>query len=144
MIRQILIAGLLAGLVASHWYAHEQGKDSEASRWQRATQKAISAAIEVERTRQRGINDALTKQADAVAAINADLAADIDRLRNRPSRVRTVIGPGASCACASGRELCTDSQIIIRAEFARADTIRAALIACYEYADSLQVNHPEQ
>lgn len=103
----------------------------------RALNKAVAVAIEVERNQQKGVNDAVQKQADTVRFINSELLDDIAKLRNRPSRLPASGNPGAACAGTTGAELSrSDAEFLIR-EAARADTLRAALIACYGYADAL-------
>lgn len=104
--------------------------------------KAVSEARTVERKEQEIVNEALRTQNDSLAGIAAGLRHDIERLRQRPERPTVAAGvptaPRPDCAGATGAELSrTDAEFLVR-EAARADDIRAGLVACYQVIDGIQ------
>ena len=110
-------------------------------KWMAKTQQRVNEAVSEaradEKRKQGIINATLQKQADSMRLINDRLQHDIDGLRNRPDRQDLPDHPRADCSGASGAELAR-----IHAEFltrfsALAAKQDAALMACYEYADSL-------
>lgn len=137
--RNLIIVSFIFAAISGLWLhvSHYREVVDELA-YTKAQIKAIVAERAEERTRQEATNNAVQKQADTERAINADLLRDIDRLRNRPKRVRTIIHPGAACQSATGAELSREDADFLSREAARADTIRTALIACYAYADGLQ------
>ncbi|RYF30744.1 MAG: hypothetical protein EOO23_04445 [Comamonadaceae bacterium] len=69
-----------------------------------------------------------------INSINRRLADALERLRNRPDRL--PIDPVA-CKGATGAELSGPDAGFLEREAARADSLRAALSACYKQYDSL-------
>lgn len=146
--RLLIYAGILAGLFATGYH---RGAATVKSAWaaadaaeaaQAATMRASAtqAVREHEQQSQR-IYDAITTNLTAEQdSIRARLSADLERLRNRPARVvRADAVPGAAkagCAGASGRELSGGDAEFLSRLAARADEIRAGLIACYAAIDA--------
>lgn len=95
-------------------------------------QRAAVQAGKIEQEKQNAITDI---RADAAAAIERE------RLRRRPSRVATNTGgvPSAAPACpgATGAALFAEDANFLIGESARADEHRAALQACYRWADQI-------
>lgn len=96
-----------------------------------AMQKAIK---DKEDSNQKATDDIRRKKDANISIINNQLVNALSELRQRPSRADKVPTNGQGC---SGRSLyAEDSEFLIR-EFARADTIRTALGACYEQYDAI-------
>jgi len=133
MNRIFLLLGVLGVLGVLGWYGlHEHGRRVVAE----AQVRGYHNQIVRDRNIQRGINDANQKQFDEMAAINAGLADDLERLRDRPAR-RVSDAAGPDCTGGTGADLSGEDAGFLTREAARADTIRGALIGCYAYADSL-------
>lgn len=145
MIRaKILLAAAVAGALAVSgvwWHGNSHGKRTAERQHQEAIQEATKQARETERQRQEGINRALQDQYDEVSNINTGLAADLDRLRQRPDR-RVPGDSGTDCAGATGAELSSRDAVAFARLAARADELRAGLRACYQYADTL-IHHAQ-
>jgi hypothetical protein len=131
------IAASLSIGIWLHGYGYGLQKEQHAAA--RALIVAQNESRAVEHKRYGGLLDALNTQYLEERRIAATLAADLERLRNRPPRTIRVPGdPAVDCAGATGRELSKDDAGFLTRLAARADSHRAALIACYEYADWLQ------
>lgn len=100
--------------------------------------EAIKAALEKEREAQEQINAGLQEQYNEINSINARLNADLDRLRNRPSRASLSKTTKANCKGVSGAELAKEHAGFLAGYAAQAAKQDAALTACYNYADSIQ------
>lgn len=101
-------------------------------------EQAAVEARATERKQQEAINEALRKQNEKLAGINSRLAADIDRLRQRPERPAGVSeAPRPGCEGANGAELGGSHAIFLRRFAALAARYDAALSACYEALDGL-------
>ena len=137
----IILAAIIAlggSWTLGNWHGHR----TEATTWKARIEKeradAVTAALNIERKQQKAVNDALQKQNVDLRTINDRLAGDVERLRQRPERpARMPEAADTRCQGASGAELSrSDAQFLARLA-ARADRLRAALIACYAYADSI-------
>ena len=111
------------------------------TRWEAKTETdkrlAVEEAIHLERERQGVVNDAMRKQAANLASINDRLRNDLISLRNRPERTSSLpSGSGYICKGATGAELSRPDGEFLSWEAARADEIRAGLMACYAVLDS--------
>lgn len=129
------ILALIGAFAGGEWH----GRQSERAKWEARINKeradAAEEARKSERAKQEQVNAALRKQNNELAGINAGLLDDLDRLRSRPGRVSEGARPG--CQGATGAELSRrDAEFLVRLA-ARADRLRAALAACYEYADTV-------
>lgn len=104
--------------------------------------EAFKAGREIERNQQEVVNHALRTQNDSLAGIAAGLRADLERLRQRPERPAAAAGVSAAaqpaCPGATGAELFRSDAEFLAREAARADDIRAGLVACYAVIDGLQ------
>lgn len=119
------------------FFTYEAGKDSIRADMAVAVQKAVKVARENERKKQDEVNAITQTQYNNVAAINDQLNADLIRLRDRTSRGQLPNNSKANCKGTSGTELSGEDAGFLARESARADRLRAALEACYNYADSL-------
>lgn len=126
-------------LVAAVWFhGSYHGKTVERLKWQKTVQTATDKAREEEQ-RKQGIANALSrKQYIELVNINTSLLSDLDGLRNRPPRNNVSADTRTVCKGSTGRELSEPDAGFLTREAARADTLRTALDACYQYADSLR------
>ncbi|WP_396190087.1 hypothetical protein [Flavobacterium sp.] len=126
--------GILAG---GYWWG-----DSDRNTWWLAKtetdkRKAVEEALQTERIQQGKVNEALRQQADSQAAINNRLSADLASLRNRPERFGNLSAAAkAACTGVTGAELSRQDSEFLVGEAARADEIRAGLVACYQVIDA--------
>ena len=98
--------------------------------------KAIEQALTTERNNQEKANAAIRQQAADQAAINNRLRSDLASLRDRPERTSNLpTVSGHSCSGTTGAELSRSDAGFLVGEAARADEIRAGLIACYAVID---------
>lgn len=134
-IAALMGAGAVSGI---WWHGNSHGKRAAENAYQEAVEQARKEATTIERQRQEGVNRALQDQYDEVSSINASLAADLDRLRQRPDRPSVPRDPGTECQGATGAELSGPDAAFLARLSARADELRAALKSCYIYADTLQ------
>ena len=133
----IAIIVILSMLGAAAWFIFEAGADSIRAGTAETVRLAVKKARETEKKKQEKVNATIQKQYDEQAAISARLSSDLVRLRNRPSRRYLPDNSRAACKGATGAELSrSDSDFLVR-EAARADKLRTALKACYNYADSI-------
>jgi hypothetical protein len=134
---------LLAVLVILAAFAggYARGSHLTAQRYdlkiEQAQSRAVAAALAIEREQNRKVRDAMQKQSDEVAAVNRGLVADLDELRQRASRPAVPRAPAAQQPGATGAELSREDAGFLAREAARADELRAALRACYDYADTV-------
>lgn len=135
MIRQI---ALLLVLIAAVWFhGNYHGKNTERLAWQTTTNDAVKQARKTEREQQEKVNAAIQKQFDDLASVHGQLIIDLDRLRNRPGRASLPTTARTECKGSTGAELSRQDAEFLTRLAARADEIRIALIACYDYADSV-------
>jgi len=135
------ILGVLATAIGILFGGYWWGDSTRNTWWLAKTEtdkrKAVEEALQKERIQQGKVNDALRQQADSQAAINNRLRADLASLRNRPERASNLSATaGSACTGVTGAELSRpDAEFLVGAA-ARADTIRAGLIACYQVIDA--------
>lgn len=135
--------GAIAAVLSAVAWLYNHGKEVERTKWQAETEQAradaVQSAREAERNRYGDLLNALNDQYLAQRSIADRLNSDLERLRNRPPRVIRVPGdPATECQGATGAELSREDAGFLVREAASADRHRAALAACYAYADSLQ------
>lgn len=130
-----LAGGAIAGV---WWHGYASGTDACEDEIREVTEDARREAREIEKEQQRATDDAVRKQAEALGAVNDRLAAQLERLRDRPLRASVSRDPDVECAGASGAELAREHAAFLTRYAALAARKDAALRACYEYADSLQ------
>lgn len=100
---------------------------------------AVQQALSIERLNQEKANAAIRQQAADQAAINNRLRADLASLRDRPERASNLSTvSGHSCSGATGAELSRSDAGFLVGEAARADEVRAGLIACYAVIDGVR------
>lgn len=117
------------------------GDSSRNTWWLAKTEKdqrlAVESALTTERENHAKTNAIIRQQVTDQAAINDRLHSDLIGLRNRPERTAglpSAAGPG--CKGATGAELSRPDSEFLSWEAARADEIRAGLIACYAVIDA--------
>lgn len=110
-----------------------RSRDEAAARQRESFMAARMGEIE------QGKNDEIEKVRNALAAANS-------RLQDRPSRPAAGTGgvpaPRAACPGATGAELSRQDGAFLVGEAARADTLRAALTACYKAYDEVERKAP--
>lgn len=128
----------LAGWTVQGWRADAKIATLKGEIAQQREAAVTSARLE-ERRMQSETHDVLRRQNENLAGINATLERDLDGLRNRPPRtIRVPTDSGVECAGTTGAELSGPDAGFLAREAARADRLRTALMACYEYADGLK------
>ena len=145
---QIKIIALLVALIASggigtgaYLKGYSNGESDERLAWQSKTDKiradASEQARQVERTQQEAARNAIQNQLTEERYVAATLRADINSLRERPPRTVRVEVPGAPTDCqgSTGQELSRPDAEFLTGLAARADNLRAALNACYEWSE---------
>ena len=140
----LIVAGVLAVMLAgSHWQAYNMGAISVQSSWD--AEKVIQAdQAAVLATEAAATTDKLQTSADQIrksknaqiARLNADLAAAIERLSDRPARpgaidLPTVAGSGSNASCTGAQLYREDGQFLAR-ESARANRLLADLAQCQD------------
>ena len=140
MIRiKLLLAAAVAGALAVSgvwWHGNSHGKRTAHQQHQAAIAVATKQARQTERKQQQEVNRGLQYQIEEISGINAGLAADLERLRQRPDR-RVPGDSRIDCSGATGAELSGRDAAAFARLAARADELRAGLRACYQYADTL-------
>lgn len=98
---------------------------------------AVEAALTTERENHAKANAIIRQQVTEQAAIAQRLRSDLISLRNRPERTTGLpTTAGSSCKSATGAELSRPDAEFLSWEAARADEMRAGLIACYQVIDA--------
>jgi hypothetical protein len=142
MVNPWFITGSLLAAVGLFIAGDYHGRGVKDTEWQARTQTAVNEAITqariTEREQQEAVTDAIQRQYWEQVAISSDLAADIERLRNRPSRPAGVPqAAGSACQGANGAELAREYAELLTRRAARAAEQDAALEACQRYADAV-------
>lgn len=102
-------------------------------------EQAATEARATERKQQEKVNEALREQNSALAGVADKLRLELGRMRNRPERPTVVPEvPRSACEGSTGAELSRPDAEFLAREAARADEIRAGLVACYQVIDGLQ------
>ena len=125
------------------WYSDNQydaGYASCETKNVKAINEAVAKDRETEREKQDKADAEAQKQFDKINIINNSLNDELDRLRKRANRKQQPKNAKAICKGADGRSLSAEDAGFLAREAARADKIRAGLIGCYNYADSVSRN----
>lgn len=134
-----LRVGLAAAVFGSGVWVGVQFEEGARDRLIRASleqaRDQAQATIAKERQQHDQLSQTLQDQADEQRTINARLADDLERLRQRANRLSR--DSAADCQGATGRELSAADAAFLARLAARADELRAGLAACYAYADSM-------
>jgi len=137
MLGMIKIGIFVALLVAVGWFSYQSGQDSIRADMAEAVKVATDKARKEEQTKQDEVNEIAQQQQDNLQNINDQLVADLSKLHNRSNKRHLPKDNKATCKSATGANLSSpDAGFLIR-EAARADQLRTALKACYEYADTV-------
>lgn len=139
----ILIIAVVIAFVVNGFYWNAKGSNAADVRWTAKIEKeradSFKAAREIERNLQEKYDAAAKKQAARLADTRRNLDIALDGLRDRPERAAGVSeGARAGCAGGTGAELSRPDAGFLAGEAARADDIRAGLVACYEVMDSVR------
>ncbi|MGI9143343.1 MAG: hypothetical protein ACR2IJ_09175 [Fluviibacter sp.] len=138
-----MLLGALASAIALLFGGYAWGSSAKNTWWLSRINAdkaaAVQQALSIERANQEKANAAIRQQAADQAAINNRLRSDLAGLRHRPERA-----PGLSaisvtgCSGATGAELSRSDASFLVGEAARADEVRAGLIACYAVIDGVR------
>lgn len=132
--------GLVAAIFGAGVWVGVQFEEGARDRLIRASledaAKQASAVITRERKQHEQLSQTLQEQADEQRTINARLADELERVRQRANRLSR--DSAADCSGASGAELSAADAAFLARLAARADRLRAALAACYSYADGIR------
>lgn len=142
---------IAAALAFVGWQVHVQrdiGREEVRAEWAvdnaRRTADALAESEKnrlIEAERSRLAERAQQRKDDALHAINTRLAADLERLRNRPERPAGGVvpsDPAAGAAC-TGAQLFRDDAALLVRESARADRILTERDHCHDRYDALTV-----
>lgn len=147
----IAAGALVLGMAGGFWIEHtrlgakidQMVADSAEAERQRQLVRADDereAREKEQRLAQRAGQIEQEKQ-DAISKIRSDSAAAIARLQQRPDRkpagASGVPAPAPACAGSTGAELSSRDSVFLAGLAARADEHRAALQACYRWADEV-------
>ena len=137
-----VLLGALATAIALLFGGYAWGSSAKNTYWLSRINAdkaaAVQQALSIERLNQEKANAAIRQQAADQAAINTRLRADLAGLRNRPERTSNLPTVcGHSCSGATGAELSRSDAGFLVWEAARADEVRAGLIACYAVIDGV-------
>lgn len=139
----MLILAVVLAFIGSGFYWHAKGANGMDAQWRaRITADNLKASQEArakEQMWQGVVNETAKNYETQMAGVRRTLDAALDGLRDRPERPAGVSAAArADCAGGTGAELSRpDAEFLVR-EAARADTLRAALAACYAYADTVR------
>lgn len=132
-----LLVGAICACIGAYFYGVKVTNTKWVAKTQTAINEAVVAAIADEKVKQDKVNEAIQIQMDSTNAINKQLSDDLISLRNRPSRRDLPRNTTVNCKGTDGRSLSEEDAGFLTREAARADKLRVALIACYDYADSI-------
>ncbi len=131
------LATAIGIFIGGYWWGDSARNTWWLAKTETDKRKAVEQALQTERIQQGKVNEALRQQADSQATINNRLRTDLASLRNRPERSSNLPATtGPACTGVTGSELSRPDAEFLVGEAARADTIRAGLIACYQVIDA--------
>ena len=136
----MLILAVVVAFVLNGFYWHASGENAADVRWKsKINQERADAQAAARSTEQRwqGVVDETQKRYMArIADQRRNLDTALDSLRSRPDRPAADAKPAPTdCPCGTGTGLCRPDAEFLAREAARANDIRAGLVACYEVSD---------
>lgn len=139
----MLMLAVVIAFVVNGFYWHASGSNAADTRWTARIEKeraeSLIKARANEREMQNAFDTAQRKQAARLADTRRNLDAALNGLRDRPERpIGMPEGARAGCTGGTGAELSRPDAGFLAGEAARADDIRAGLVACYEVMDSVR------
>lgn len=129
------VAALLV-LAAAFGVGYRNGLKVKQGEWDAERLQLQTAAVQLKEAWNADISEQKQRQSDEVRNINARLSDALERLRKRPDRLPEPAR--ASCEGATGAELSGPDSAFLEREAARADELRAALSACYQWIDTVK------
>jgi len=139
-----MILAVVIAFVGNGFYWYANGVNGENTRWKAKVEQQRADAEKEARTKEQmwqGVVNGTVKNYEIqVAGVRRNLDAALDSLRSRPWRSSSDVPgtPGPACPCGTGASLCREDGEFLAREAARADEIRAGLVACYEVMDSVR------
>lgn len=138
MVLSVLLA-LLGCFVAGDLHGTKAERTAWEARIEKERADAANAARAEEHAQQEKANEVLEKQSADLRRINQRLLSDLGELRQRPGRAAGVSeAPRFACSGGTGAELSGPDAEFLAGEAARADEVRAGLVACYGFLDALK------
>lgn len=129
------VAALLV-LAAAFGVGYRHGLKVKQGEWDADRLQLQTAAIKLKELWNADISEQKQRQSDEIRDINARLADALERVRKRPERLPEPAR--STCEGATGAELSGPDSAFLEREAARADEIRAALSACYQWIDTVK------
>lgn len=130
-----VILGAIAIVFALCIGSYFKGRTDANASHTKAMLEQVTRARETEQALQKAVDADTIRLLVEMQRVIDERDADIDWLRNRADRLPE--GARANCKGATGGELSRLDAIFLIREAARADQLRAALGACYHYADQV-------
>lgn len=147
-----LVIGLAVGAYADHKVMGARIDKMEAASAEQERVRQVQRATDERAAREKEQQWAARagqieqEKLDEINRIRSDSAAAIARLSNRPDRkpapASGVPQTTATCTAATGAELAASDAIFLSRLAERADEQRAALQACYQWAETVTTNTP--
>ena len=139
-----LILAVVLAFVVNGFYWNAKGSNAADTRWTAKIENERADFLLKARAKEKEMQDvfdtAAKKQAARLADTRRNLDIALDGLRDRPERPSGMPeGARAGCTGGTGAELSRQDGEFLDREAARADDIRAGLVACYEVMDSVRV-----
>lgn len=144
-----LALGIVFGATADHAYMSRKidrlnAQHADQERF-RAIQQADNERLarQTEDTWVNSVGKIQQEKQDEIASINRRHAAELDSVRQRadrkPAGTSGVPKDSAACSGNTGAELSRPDAEFLAGEAARAESLRAALVACYKAYDAVSV-----
>lgn len=139
----MLILVVVLAFVGNGFYWHANGSNAADTRWRAKINQeradAQQAARETEQRWQGVVNETSKQYLATITRQRRNLDVALDGLRNRPERPAGDAKPAAAdCPCSTGAGLCRPDAEFLAREAARANELRAGLVACYEVIDGIK------
>jgi hypothetical protein len=139
----LLMLAVVIAFVFNGFYWNAHGSNAADVRWAAKIEKeradSLLKARAKEKEMQDGFDAAAKKQAARLADTRRNLDIALDGLRDRSERPSGMPeGARAGCTGGTGAELSRPDAGFLAGEAARADDIRAGLVACYEVIDAVR------
>ena len=139
----MLILAVVIAFVVNGFYWNAHGHNAENVAWTARIEKERADASEKARSTEKMwqgvVNGTVEEMQKRQTNIRRNLDIALDSLRDRPERAASVSdAPRVACAGGTGAELSRPDGEFLEREAARADEIRAGLVACYEVIDGVR------
>lgn len=142
---KLIIAGVLIAALGLLYGVHKlevhkavsQARAEMSAEYNKRLLEASEKAREREQAMMGSAEQTMREKDAKIAATNARLASALDSLRQRPSRPSGDAKGSCDCQGANGSQLSREDAGFLVRESARADRVRAGLMACYKQYDDV-------